>query len=812
MIQNAKLAYHWNIFYTALLGCVFSLFAFGVVFAGLFEIKPFDSIAGYGTEIKISNANANQDVKVYIQPPSGELFVDTDSVDISGKLSYIVDPQLLTKSGVYTTSIVEQDQSYADGVAYQFEIFPDDPSSDKSQIIGTASTQTGKRTRMTIRLVDVYMNPISGHRIELFSDRDEDRIIPVSVETTNADGEVDFYITSYQPGVSTLTARDTSYDITFFNTHSLRFYADFLDSSGLSGDLTASAIFGDISKFKVDFPTTVFADDDANYMTVTAIDDEGKTIQDYEGTIKIVTPTEDNSLLPGEDGVYEFTEKDQGTVTFSRSLIFPEEGTHKLEVYEYDKKTDDINTNIFGKITVEVEQPKIDVPTTKTPVTITTPSQNSDFSNSDISVTGTALPNSDVKIVLDENPVVEAPVSAKGNYSALLKNVADGDHSLYVYQKEDKKSVSDTLEFSIDTKASSIISAQFEPVIAKPQEDITVTIEVENAADVDEIVVSWTGGSTILKSVGKNTYQSVFKAPLAEGKYTLEATLKDDLKNTTKKTLSPSLTVAKETNITPTENSITGLTGEYDPKKEEVMLEWDALTPNPLLYIIHSGNTKTKLEKIKSVSGKTPKTNISNLKDGEYFFSVSAVGSDGSEGSKSSVISVTVAQPTPTPTPSTPTPTPTPTPNTPTPTPIPTKSPDPELFVSPAVNALNIRWQKTENTSKYILYYGIAPKTYAANKEFSSLTSSTTLPDLIPGVAYYVGLEALDANGTTLFSYTEKIGIPMKSSFHPAAGTILPYPTWVTETGPQFFLVLGGLFCIASAWIFTRREDEYSIS
>lgn len=821
-----------------------SIFLSKITFAETLNIKAFDSIAGYGTEILIENGEQNSEKKIIIVSEKNEIFTYPITLNNSGSASFIVPAKDLTMSGKYNFVVVKKSESYADANPQNFYIYADELSVMHSQVyVIDNSVKTGKKTKVTAMLYDRFQNPIEGHRVKLYSSNPSDSISYVSSDVSSADGEISFYISSYKAGESTLTIKDETFDSILSNKLKIQFYTPINDNSNnYIADVTDNSDFSKVARFKITFDDVVELNSDANYLQLQALDSDGNIVKDFTGSVIMKVPTDKNIVLPGENGIYTFTKKDQGEILFSRAVVFSLEGKHQLEIYKYDKAIDDINYNIFGKKTITVENKKNPTnPEEKSErVTIINPSNNSEFSSKNIGVTGIALPNSDVKILLDKIPVLEASTDQSGKFKGILKNIEEGSHIVSVHQKNDTSTISDDINFSVDTIVPDITSAVFTPHITTPHEEITTIITISSFSNTDEkesskiktveVFVSNDPDTKFLaKNLGNGKYQAIFNAPDKLGEYTISTVITDKLENKGTTELEDKLIVKEDIKKI---EGIKNLKVKYNTENKITTLSWDLLNTPPLVYIVHSGieNNEKSLKKIKTVSKKTNTIKLENLAPGKYFFQITAMDLSGKENEKSEIISFVIPKPTPTPTPTpaTPTPTPatpipqtpTPTPATPTPipaTPTPTPVPDPVIFLTNKEESIVVGWERYKDKSKnkyvksYKLYYGLSSHAYAQEEEISHVTSFT-MKDLIPNVKYYISVDALGENENILFSYKEAVGIPLKSTFHKAPQyKLMAYPEWVVQTGPKIFLFLGVIFLIFSGiFLFLHIKQETS--
>jgi len=183
------------LFFTLLFACV--LFSNKMVFANSMEVQAFDSIAGYGTEIVIKNGDAKSSQKIIIRSPSTKILTYSSVLDSAGNASFIVPADDLQVAGKYSFVVVNENEAYADGQVQIFTIYADEVSVVHSQVYAIDdSVKTGKKAKITAIVYDRFQNPISGHRVKLYSDRPADSVSYVSSDTSSENGEVSFYLSS----------------------------------------------------------------------------------------------------------------------------------------------------------------------------------------------------------------------------------------------------------------------------------------------------------------------------------------------------------------------------------------------------------------------------------------------------------------------------------------------------------------------------------------------------------------------------------------------------------------------------------------
>ncbi len=799
-----------GLFFTLGMVLLFALFSWEFStpsFASFYSVKAYDSIAGYGTEIKIGNATPSEQVKIYVLPPVGDLQTYLQTTGKDGTLSFILSPAKTQKAGIYKVVVVEKSQSYSDGVVHSFEIFPDDPAPSHSFFYSIDNTiPTGTKGKLTVLLRDKYDNPIAGHRIALKSSRASEKFTSIGNNTTNDAGEASFIVQSAYTGDALISATDETYGEKIGTSLTLRWYANGI-SSNLLGDSFGNTSSVPVARFSLDFPDTVPVNSDANYLTITALDASGNIVKNFTGSVRITVPTDANATVPATSGVYTFTEADQGRITFSRSLMFSTAGKQRIEVYAYNKASDETNVNIFGKKEVTVENKTVGVedPNT-TPINITSPSNNTVLAAKSVIITGTALKNTDLHVMIDGKIVKNIETDDSGDFSTTLLDLELGDHTLQIQQKNNTKVISESVHFRVGEGVGSILSATILPKVVKPKDMVEIQVTIDTTISPKSLDVSINGISYPLAQIKTGIYQTSFPAPSVEGEYSVKVALQNSLGEIQEKTLEQQLTVQNSTTTPSGSAQVTGVTAEYIPERKVVQLSWNALSPPPLLYIVQSGTSESTLQKIKSVSGTKNSTEIEMASFQEKYFSVIAVDIDGKEGPLSEKVllkpPVTIA-PTPTPTPTST--------STPMPTFTPTATPLPIITAISQENALRISWTPYAGAVKYRLSYGQQSRIYQEEIVMKADILNTTLSDLIPGISYYITIDTLDNNGTVLYSYPEIIRSPINSAFHASATKPpQPYPQWMNETGPQFSLFMGGFFLLIAGWILNRRKRIFS--
>lgn len=771
-----------------------------------------DTIAGYGNDIEIQNLGVDESVTLSILSPNGKIFKETYRSTNASTMQVSIPEEETTVSGEYSVQLLRNEENI--GERYTFEVYPDTTSAIDSLITSnTISVALNREETIVVTLSDSYGNPVEGHDVSLISSRSEDTITPKGNEKTSSNGQVRFSISSSKEGSSSFSAIDITDGVTLSKRKNILFYdsgetlADVGNesSSEIEKEDSGSELFSQAAKFSVDFPNEVFANSDENYITVTVLDSEDRIVKDYEESIIIRVPSDANAQLPGNDGVYTFSQADQGAFTFPRSIIFSSEGEHVIEVFKYNLQTQEVNVNIYGSKTTTVKEKSTTIPgPTSEVIEVLSPSNNSEFSSSELTIRGKGLPDTDITLFVDDIPKETISVGSTGVFALTVDSLSDGRHSVYAVQNEGNKEQSKIVFFTTDASLPEFKKATFSP--EKTEKKGVISLSVEAEPKLKTVEAFWGTNSEFLKEKKEGIYELDFAAPDEVGTYPIKIVLIDSLSNRTTKTLETKLEIVDQNASGEVE-----LTAEFNASTNKIDLSWNAsnMVAEPILYIIQSGTNKNDLQKTKSIAANKSTTSLEVQSYGnEYFFSIVPIMGNGEEGVQSNIISITPVEPTPTPAPETPTPTPT---IKPTPEPTPTPTPKPiekkfEFTLSNKESSILASWDAKPGINKYLVSYGLSSQVYGEKKIVQG--TSFLIQNLIPHTTYFVQVQSIDALGNISHSYGEKSSVVIDTNFHPAPTLEpKPYPQWMSETGPKLFIILGGIFLTLGSFILlTRRK------
>ncbi len=769
-----------------------SVFASSATFANSIKVQALDTIAGYGTEISVYNAQHDEAYQLILHTPQDTTQTYQKTSQQDGTIEFQIPKKDTYQAGKYEAVVVPQGFEFEDGNIETFEVFADDPSASLSKIkTENISLSTGKTGTITVLVQDQYGNKISGHRIHLVSSRSEDEISGISGNRTDKNGQVTFEISSLKEGNARLSAVDETAGISFSDRKSILFYESGTRGKNKKSRFSASMFAGgdeDISsdvidsnipkvtEFKIDFPNTVLVNSDENFLTISAVNTEGEVVKEFDGTVFIRVPGDANAQVPGQDGKYTFQKRDQGKFTFSRSLVFSKTGPQKIEVFLYNLQDEEINVNIFGKKSVLVKaEGEFDSDIITPKIQILSPEHNSKFSSKDVSVHGKSYENSDVKIFVDMTPYKTVSTGDSGEFTVILNDLEDGTHQIYA-KKDGSKKRSQTVKFSIDSSAPLLKNFEFSKEKFSPYEKGTLTVETLEEAKKVEMIFN--NDTKLMENISGNIWEYEFSAPAKADDYLVKINIIDEYQNSAKIPLQKKLVVKNS------EISQDILSGEFSEEKQKILLSWKKPAGvEPILYILHTGDSPQTLKKSKSISGSTLQMEYEKFEIGDtVYIAISPVNTQGEELQISNIVKVETFKKV-----------------------IPEKTP--EFFLTGEDEKIAVKWDAAKNVHHYNVMYGMESGKYLMTNTKNSSENSDTIIDLISGETYVVRLIAKDSMGNTILDYGEKSVKVGKSRFHSAPTQApQPYPQWITKTGPTLFLFIGAIFFLFGGWVLSRKE------
>ena len=630
-----------------------------------------DGIAGQSTYLKAKGFASAEPINFVVQKPDGVNLTISAQTDNDGQAQVELYDYHTKKAGEYGLYAYSQDQTEKTA-ATTFRILTaplDENISTVSVDRAMVRANGTDSAKIDVYLKDAYENPIKGHNVKLISTRQADQITANS-SWTDEDGKISFDVKSSTAGMSSFMALDLGED----KMLSQRANVSFVDESSLVGDIGGDLInvanaadFGTLSGFEItDLPDTIKPNENISF-GVKAVDTDGKTVQDYTGTIRFSAEGDNSSgvTLPAN---YKFMPEDLGVHAFNLGLSFAEAGTYNIVVNDVSDKFKQGNKTVVvggGATTTGGGESK---------PTITAPAAGT-YSQAEQTVSGSAKPGSTIKIYDNDNEVGSSPVGPTGKYSFQTKALTDGDHSIYVVSVDpislEVNGTSDTVKISIDTTPPALDDLQLDPSTGiKAGSVINVKVYSEKNLSQAAVILNYDIIALNASIDDPTIYVGTIQAPADPGVYKLNVLLVDEMQNektyedqatitvdpkggtieTATKPATPATTPPATTPpaTTPTgetvpvagaPSQVTGLIAYGSDKR--VTLVWDAATDDKMVknYKVYYGEDVKDLSKIVMTKDASTTWYIPNLDNGkEYFFAVSAIDDQGNESSSKSEI------------------------------------------------------------------------------------------------------------------------------------------------------------------------------
>lgn len=622
-----------------------SQFVFSGVFAetgGVLFVSALDTIAGYGTVLKVSNAAPGSNIVFAVQQPSGvQSFFDAVT-DASGNVSYPLSDYATRLAGIYYVSAEYRDVKKP-GSPKPFRVYPDSVSESRSTIESDLHiVRLSAVAKVRVTLSDSYGNPLSGHEVRLISTRSDAVSSTLRRPVTDDAGFVQFEVASSDPGLSTFSAYDMTAEVVlenriqilFANSLSSDFSAVGGDDVLLAQNTATTSSSSPVHTFEFeDVPDTI-SKNNPTTLTVTAYDSSKNVVSNYAGKVhfSVTSPNANLATVPQD---YTFAAKDLGKHTFSLAFQFQQEGDYKIRV------VDTANDKIYGEKSFTVLGGKDGSAPASVSVHIVTPTVGKTGQKVQ-TVSGTSVAGKDVKIFDNNTEIGKASADAAGKFSFTTPSLPDGNHEFYAVAVDEKSVIlgtSEKVKITVDATPPAITSLTFQPdVDVVPGDPVKVTIFSE--PNLSKISVSL--GDTLLdlnaNSPGGDSYAATLAAPMEAGKYSVKVFMADELGNEVSYDRQEFFTVAASQKPSAVPN-ITAFAADA-----RVNLVWGKATDDGAIvrYRIYYGTSSENLsEKVDTRDASTTWYVVGLENATMYYFNVVAVDNQEQEGESSPAVSAT---------------------------------------------------------------------------------------------------------------------------------------------------------------------------
>ncbi len=439
------------------------LFFAGNSFAQAWITAP-DVIAGNSNTVRVSGLYANENLAIKLIRPNQTKISLQATADEFGVSSFRLSPINIQQAGQYDV-IISRDFENIPTVGH-FTVYPADVSAYKSEIIidkPSVEADGEQVSRLKIIAKDAYGNLIKNIPVKVISSRNSDFI--VTNKLTDKKGQAMAKISSKSAGVSTISV--ILGDTVLFDKKEIVFFVpqNGLESVGAGswsiGKFLKAQLFDDPSEdtnvayFSIeDLPTEASIGENLSAKIV-AKDENGDTVVNYTGTIRF-SSSDDRAILPND---YTFLPSDQGEHNFYLAITFGTGGEQTLAVHDLD------DFRISGEQSINIAMGSDPVVVSDDPkLTIDIPTNGSSFNSARVTISGTSVQCSVVKLVDGQITLIDnLAVDESNKYVYQTPSLADGIHVFQAICMDDETLLSNKVAITIDRTPPQVISVTTDP-------------------------------------------------------------------------------------------------------------------------------------------------------------------------------------------------------------------------------------------------------------------------------------------------------------------------------------------------------------
>lgn len=735
------------------------------------HITAEQSIAGLGTTVELSGLHATDVRELTVVQPDGDRLQFPVTPNATGEATVELSGRDTEEAGDYR--LILTDGSGGAGTEYVVRIAPGsmDPWSSDIRTDTPAIRPDGSDSaQIAVLLRDRYGNVLPGRPVTLVSNRLEDDIRMVTTET-DAYGEQRFSVSTTEPGRIQLRALDllsggaVSAAATVdagqavgnapmaYETQTDRrlYYAQTTAPAdgqhayypGRSPYAAQAATFDVIERFEITAPAELAVGEDAPQILVRAVDRNGRTVEDYVGTIRFAS-TDPDATLPNF-GTYTFQARDLGRKEFPLVLRFRTPGIQSLRVEDAQ------DPSIAGQTDINVAGAGGQDPLRRI---IVTSHENGGFiKDTAILIEGVGPRFANI-IVMGGTEDVLGSTDGDGNFAVpITLNPQQRDFTIRV-RDDAGRNDSGPVILTLDQEAPEIATVTFSP--EQPQDAENTLVIVQSEPGLDQLTLRYaTADQSGVEEfpltenpASPGSYQAFFTAPVA-GSYQPIAIARDKAGNVTE--VRTMLTVGSP--VIPQVQNV-----RTEPRVNAVALEWEQVEDDVDGYRVYVGEEPDNFLYTLDTERVASKATVSGLQPGRtYFFAITAIQGGRESEEKSDVVEAQV--------------------------------PGISLTVVPGDGALEVQWTDLVADlplATYTLEYGAAGETLTERRTLNGELRTFTIRDLLNGIPYSLRLTPVTVTGDTLEELAATgSGTPVGSGFRPAANDPIPFDAGTNPGGTQ---------------------------
>lgn len=526
-------------------------------------------IAGVGGEARIEGLAPDTTGTVRATSPSGRTFDVPFTTSRQGTAFARILGTHVQESGTYRALLALKSGSLAET---SFVVLADKFDARRSSVTASSDRLLAdgqSSVNVTVKITDRFGNPLSGRPVELIASRTEDQV-RASSSTTGEDGIISFTVKTTKAGSITLRAFDLLSALTLDETATVTASVSGIGSdvgtmypsypiapqyggympyfppypyypsyggfdplnASLFGGLRGQVTFGEIDRFELKLNPQTIKTNDAASLTVTALDRDGKIVQDYTGRPTIFSPTDSTATVPnvgtGENGKgsFLFDPRSLGSQQLPLSIVFRKSGKQKLRVE--DRSGAKV---VFGEVEADVTGDDVILESDR--IAITYPVKNGFVNDTTFTLTGNGPIYSDLEITVlgGSKDLFIAETDGQGAFSTTITLTPGRDSYLLRVKRKDGRGDSGDIPFQVDATAPFVQSTIFNPEKPQPKDNVLMTV-ITDAGSTVKVTVKDQEYSLVPNSSKPDQYQVAFPAPEA-GNYQLLLVVTDAAKNVT---------------------------------------------------------------------------------------------------------------------------------------------------------------------------------------------------------------------------------------------------------------------------------------
>ena len=342
-------------------------------------------------------------------------------------------------------------------------------------------------------------------------------------------------------------------------------------------------------------------------ITITAVDKNGETVTDYDGSILVFSESDASADFPNDlaENSYTFQTSDEWEVKFENAVKFSAPGTQDIHVYDLNDE------NILGVVEVDISEKEA---AQDLEISIYTPEKWLTIGKNSIKVSWGTSKNHQVKIVLNWDKEITTTSNDDGIFEKDVEDLVEWENSVQAFvldSDENEVWSSEKVTVKVNSNAPELKSIKISPSWeVDPEVEINATVYSTAGLSSAEIIID--DVITSLDEWEDGVYTGILTAPKDAWFYYIDVILKDDFGHETREPKSESVTIKELVDLSAApeeDNGISEPTGDLNAAnlditglklttlKTKSVLTWNELKA-ATSYNVYKKMTDGKLELI----------------------------------------------------------------------------------------------------------------------------------------------------------------------------------------------------------------------